>query len=310
MYKILGTNGQEFGPVNAETIRQWIAEGRLNHQSKIQVEGEIGWRILGDLPDFFGSPSGVSAPAGPLGEYDYDLNIGHCIGEGWNLFKNNTGSLLGTFVIYLVCLGVLIGLGMIPFIGFLFSVVSWVIGGPLLAGLYLVFLKTSRQQPVKLEDLFAGFNNSFGQLFLGNMVPGLLAGLCLVPFAVVGTILVVPSIVSMQAPSAGTIVIAIACLLVGLIPMMFFAIGWTFTLLLIIDRKLGFWEAMKTSTKMVRKHWWMVFALMLVIGIINVFGFILCLVGLLITGPISIGAFVYAYETIFNPPNSRNKSIE
>ena len=30
MYKILGGDGKEYGPVLADTLRQWVREGRAN----------------------------------------------------------------------------------------------------------------------------------------------------------------------------------------------------------------------------------------------------------------------------------------
>ncbi|MBI3851836.1 MAG: DUF4190 domain-containing protein [Verrucomicrobia bacterium] len=52
MYKILGTDQKEYGPVTAEQLRQWIIEGRANAQSKIKVENAADWQLLGSLPEF------------------------------------------------------------------------------------------------------------------------------------------------------------------------------------------------------------------------------------------------------------------
>jgi hypothetical protein len=52
MYKIIGADQKEYGPIAAEQIRQWVAEGRLNGLSKIQVEGSGVWRQLRDMPEF------------------------------------------------------------------------------------------------------------------------------------------------------------------------------------------------------------------------------------------------------------------
>ncbi len=30
MYKIIGADGKEYGPVTAEQLKQWIADGRVN----------------------------------------------------------------------------------------------------------------------------------------------------------------------------------------------------------------------------------------------------------------------------------------
>lgn len=52
MYRIIGGDQQEYGPVSAEEVRQWIAEGRLNAQSKTRAEAGAGWQTLGDFPEF------------------------------------------------------------------------------------------------------------------------------------------------------------------------------------------------------------------------------------------------------------------
>ena len=52
MYKIIGADGNEYGSITAEQVRQWVAEGRLNGQSKIQVDGSGVWKQLRDMPEF------------------------------------------------------------------------------------------------------------------------------------------------------------------------------------------------------------------------------------------------------------------
>ena len=46
MYKILGGDGREYGPVTAETLRQWISEGRANALTQIKPEGATAWQAL------------------------------------------------------------------------------------------------------------------------------------------------------------------------------------------------------------------------------------------------------------------------
>src|SRR5262249_43516870 len=52
MYRIIGADAREYGPVTAEQVRAWIAEGRANADSRIAVEGSSEWRTLGSLPEF------------------------------------------------------------------------------------------------------------------------------------------------------------------------------------------------------------------------------------------------------------------
>jgi len=52
MYKIIGADGQQYGPVGAEQIRRWIAEHRVNAQTFVQTEGAPEWKALGMFPEF------------------------------------------------------------------------------------------------------------------------------------------------------------------------------------------------------------------------------------------------------------------
>ena len=61
MYKIIGADQKEYGPVSADQIRQWIREGRANATTVCQAEGTTGWRALSTFPEF-----GFPQPAPPL----------------------------------------------------------------------------------------------------------------------------------------------------------------------------------------------------------------------------------------------------
>jgi hypothetical protein len=52
MYRVLGADQKEYGPVGAAELRQWIAEGRANGQSLVKAEGTAEWRQLATLPEF------------------------------------------------------------------------------------------------------------------------------------------------------------------------------------------------------------------------------------------------------------------
>ncbi|EEF59885.1 DUF4190 domain-containing protein [Pedosphaera parvula] len=62
MYKVLGNDGKEYGPVSAEQLRQWIAQGRAVANTKVQPEGSTEWKLLSELPEFSGA---FSAPPPP-----------------------------------------------------------------------------------------------------------------------------------------------------------------------------------------------------------------------------------------------------
>lgn len=52
MYTIIGADGLEYGPVTEQQLRQWIAEGRANAQTKVRVAGATDWKPLSELPEF------------------------------------------------------------------------------------------------------------------------------------------------------------------------------------------------------------------------------------------------------------------
>lgn len=52
MYKIIGADGKEYGPVGAEQLRQWVQEGRVNLQTRACLEGTSDWKSLNDFPEF------------------------------------------------------------------------------------------------------------------------------------------------------------------------------------------------------------------------------------------------------------------
>ena len=62
MYKIIGADGKEYGPITLEVVRQWIAEGRANSQTKVLPEGTTEWKTIADLPELSAVSTGATAP--------------------------------------------------------------------------------------------------------------------------------------------------------------------------------------------------------------------------------------------------------
>ena len=348
MYKIIGGDGNEYGPVNAETLRQWIAEGRVNGETKTRSEtGE--WKPLAEFPEFAvamgaqaaprpESPIAVTAPApfstGGQGsavyEGDYQLDMGGCIMRGWELFKANFGVLFGGMMIYLLVEIVVSVLSAIPLIGFIFSLASLVITGPLIGGLFYLFLRVVRGEAAEAGDVFAGFRRAFGQLFLGHIVTALFMGLCLIPAIIVFILIMMPAVLHHQNIAVPQIGIVGAVSLFCLIPMVYLQVSWLFTMPLIVDKDLDFWSAMKTSWARVNLHWWHVFGLTILVGLLylipmsvggagiifglvqfaakhlllgvsfTVFGAGWLLLCAIFLPPIGMAALMFAYETIFS----------
>jgi len=58
MYRIVGEDGKEYGPVSLEEIRRWLIEGRVNADTMVMPEGGTRWQKLREYPELAG-------PAGP-----------------------------------------------------------------------------------------------------------------------------------------------------------------------------------------------------------------------------------------------------
>ena len=62
MYRIIGADGREYGPITADQVRVWIAEGRANAQTRALAEGTIQWKPLIEFLEF--APALASSGAG------------------------------------------------------------------------------------------------------------------------------------------------------------------------------------------------------------------------------------------------------
>jgi hypothetical protein len=144
--------------------------------------------------------------------------------------------------------------------------VGVIISGPLMGGLCLYFLKKIRGEPAGVRTAFSGFSRAFLPLFLASFVMCVLV-------------------------AAGFV-----CLI---LPGIYLAVAWAFTLALVIDKQLGFWPAMRLSRQIISKHWWKFFGLIIVLSLIKMAGMLLLAVGFLVAAPVALAALMYAYEDIF-----------
>ena len=157
---------------------------------------------------------------------------------------------------------VTVSLAFVPILG-------WIIGFVLLGGLDYMFLRRIRGEEVQIGDVFSGFNRAFLDLTMAGLVKWLLTSIGL-----------------------------LLCILPGI----YLAVGYVFALPLAIDKKMEFWTAMEVSRQVVHEHWWSVFALVIVLALVALAGFLLCGVGALISIPVASASLMYVYEDLFGTP--------
>lgn len=309
MFKIIGADRKEYGPVSAGQIRQWIQENRLNQQTMVCREGSTDWVALGTVsefaPDFAASRPHPKTPtvtpslapqlsmspdellAGARIRAQHGIGIMDCLSRGWRLVMNNLGLLVGVSALIFV---IQLGVNGIWLVGWL---ASMVIQGPLMGGLYAFYLRRMRNQEAKLADAFSGFGPSFVQLMVTQVVIDLLAALSGVLF-VVGCLIIIVGAKNIIAFSLGGMICVI-----GLVPPIYLYVSWMFALPLVIDKKLDFSEAMTVSRQVVHDHWWSMFGLLILGSLVACLGVLALGVGIFFTMPVFLVALLYAYEDFF-----------
>ena len=266
MFKIIGGDGGQYGPVTVEQLSEWISSGRANGQTMAQRDGATEWKPLSQFTDFAEAlaaarPTMPSPPLTPLPPDPYllvqdalsrpcEVNVGHCFGRAWEMLKADFWPLVGVSALILVVL----------------SAANGLLNGPLLGGLLWYYLRKIRRQSATINDAFVGFSAQFLQLFLGAIVSGLLAAIGLM-----------------------------ACILPGI----YLIVAWQLTLPLIQDKRLDFWDAMEISRKVLTAHWWSVFLFFLACIGLNLLGALCCGIGVFVTWPLTMIALAFLYEDLF-----------
>jgi TM2 domain-containing membrane protein YozV len=54
MYKIIGADGQPYGPVPLEQLKRWLSENRVNPHTLANAEGSADWKPLSSFPELTG----------------------------------------------------------------------------------------------------------------------------------------------------------------------------------------------------------------------------------------------------------------
>ncbi len=272
MYKIIGADGRPYGPVTAEQLREYIAQGRANAQTMVQLEGATEWKPLSAFPEFAEALAAKAPPPSPgpppmatganaqglaaeVISRGYTVDIGSCLSRAWQLLQSDFWPIVGVNALLWLLVWASSG-----------TAVGLILIGPLMAGIYWYCLKRIRHQAADLQDGFGGFTIDF----INTMLAGIISGLLI---------------------SVG--------LALCLVPGIFLWVAWAFALPLVIDKRLQFWDAMEVSRKVVTEHWWGWFGLGVVTFLINLVGFLVCVIGLFLTLPLTTLAWMYAYEDVF-----------
>jgi hypothetical protein len=239
----------------------------------------------------------VQAPGAPAPR---DVRISDYLHRGWELFKQYPGGFIGfTALSWLIHTMV----SLIPFVG---GIAAFILDAPLMVGSLIVAAKLAQRQPVHFGDYFKGFN-FFGNLLLKDLVGALILGFTALPWIVLLALAFMSRsrplfdwhASHLGAPSSVLLIVASLLGIIWLILVTYLVVSWIFSSLLILDRRLGFWEAMELSRHTVQPRWFGFFGFLLLLFLINLGGALLCLLPLLVTCPFSYCALTAAFMDTF-----------
>lgn len=224
-------------------------------------------------PGFGGPGYGQGMPPGQAPQ----LNVGDAISYGWKKFSGNAGVWIGVMLIAGViqfAIEYLFGTGNASGIGDYYSPMRII--GTLVIAVVGIFIQAAFVQGALHET--DGNRPSFGSFFQFRNV----------------TAIIIASLIVGVATTIGMLLFIIP----GLVIM--FLTWWTMQF--VIDQNQDAVTAVKSSYHAISQNVGPLFLLALALVGLNIVGALLCLVGLLVSGPLTLIASTYAYRVVTGRP--------
>ena len=311
-YYIVGADGKEYGPVNEEDLRSWIDQGRANETTLCRKGKDRDWKPLWKFINVgatFATPHPVQSTVqesnsevvweyttlrNQLLKRDAKISIGKYISKGWQLMNKRMGLLLGATIVAWLLVQVA-------------SVAAVVLYGPIMGGLYWIYLCVLRDQHTTFEDLFSGFSHSFKKLFLAFLYQVLLAIAVALPgliLAILGFALTYAQFDAANGDYNQTFPWFIGggigfSLLIAILPLMVLSWLTLYALPIIMEYRLTAWEAVKLSAAIGRRQVFKGMVLMLVNAILASTGIVLLFLGVIFTAVWGQAVVLVAYDELF-----------
>lgn len=274
-------------------------------------------------PQYVPQPAYVPQPQMPRGTVSLDV-----ISEAWQFLSPNIGPWLLAMVAYF---GVSYGINIIQNIfqalgqnggsaiwivlAILLQVIGWGVTQILAGGLAKLAIQTVRTRIANINEMWT-VTNVWGRLLLSALLQTFICGLASLPGLIVLGIGVFGPLsqAGFFSPGAfaggkfpnlppssigamvGGVSLGILLMFVVVVPL---ASLFLLTTSLIVDRKLGPWQAIAQSFGALKKHFWSTLLLAFVLGLINMGGVAACCIGLLFTVPLTVIAIALVYRDLF-----------
>ncbi|HRI16726.1 MAG TPA: DUF4339 domain-containing protein [Verrucomicrobiota bacterium] len=302
---------QIVGPIEPEEFNARVDEGVIGPDTLVWGEGLATWTPWSQVQP----PVQSASAAPPFGTRDVSVSVGQIWPVAWEWFQRQPWKVIGLIIgtTLLIALVELASLALNFILPVASSLAAALVVGPLQTGVLLMLLVWIRGGRLELATVWRCFGPRYWPLALGQMV-------LQVVFTVVGLITAVGLVPMLlvaykigQDPESLPPAIALSALLiggavgmVGVIVYFYLAVAWLFAPLLILDKGLDFWPAMKLSRRIAYLHPWGFSWFLLVVSTFAFAGILLFGIGLAVTLPLGALMLVLAYEQQFGDLPSVN----
>jgi hypothetical protein len=188
-----------------------------------------------------------------------DFQIQEILEKAWALFKARAAFHVG-YMFLIASIQVAFTLYLKDFI----SVFTILLAPALIAGFYLVANRISQGDYLDFQNYFDGFKYWLVVVTI-NLVSGILT--------VVGIIALI-------------------------IPGIYLAVGYMFSMLFGIFGGFDFWTSMEYSRRLVHTNWWKFFGFVMVLVLLNIAGVLALVIGLLVTVPLTYLSIYVLFEDL------------
>ncbi|MCD4533509.1 hypothetical protein LRP67_05380 [Nocardioides sp. cx-169] len=230
-------------------------------------------------------PGGYGAPA--LGASGWD--VGSALRYGWEKFRANVGAVIVAAIAIVVAVGVVQGAGYLVRDAMGCRGTSYEDCGGYVSLASLVSLLFSALSFVVAQIISAGVIRGGLDLTEGRrFTPATVISPHHLPQVVVASILI----------GVLTTVGLLLCLLPGIV----FSFASQYTLYFIVDKGMGPWQAIKASIHLVRTNLADTLVWYIVGGVVAFLGFLVCLVGAIVSVPVVLIGTAYTYKVLTRQP--------
>lgn len=230
------------------------------------------------------------------------VDIGGALSTGWARFQKYPGLAIGGLIVYAIVAGVL---SWIPFVNF---ITIPLVMPPIVGGLYIFFLKMTKDENPEIGDLFAGFSDYVRWLGVYWLF-ALIILLCFIPAFICIGIGMLMAGGAQSAAVNGNFEAVNSGLGAGAALLMVVGYIISFIIYLIVLPRYGFCffaaaegagavESIKQSAEITEGVRPIVLLSLIVFGIIGAVGAIACGIGVLITAPVAMMASASLYLSL------------